>query len=173
MNSSTSTSKMISYRNFSIIALVTLALFLILPSCLNYLVDPFQIYHTPFFRETTFLDNQRYQNPGLINSYLDSSKGYDSIIIGSSMTENFIPSEIQKTMGWGKVLKLSIAGGSNKARKLMVLKALQTGKVKNVIWEVFWRYGAPERDEFNREYRFPKYLYNETLLDDYKYLLNH
>ena len=92
------------YLFFSILVFIIGSIGLI-----NYIMDPFQIFRK---HDHGFDSNQRYQNVGLINSYLNSSDGYNSIIIGTSVTENFIPSEVENLLGWGKVLKLSASGAS-------------------------------------------------------------
>ena len=54
------------------------------------LVDPFEVYHkaTAFIPPITN-STQSYSNAGIAKSY-----DYDSVIIGSSMTENFTPSQL-------------------------------------------------------------------------------
>lgn len=48
------------------------------------LIDPFFHYHMPWFGLKPVINDEIYQNPGLAKH-----ASYDSIIIGSSMTENF------------------------------------------------------------------------------------
>lgn len=98
-----------------------------------YFVDPFQYFHKHLYG---FSDNQRYQNIGLINSYLNSEDGYDSVIIGTSLSENFYPENVNRAMKWGKTLKLCASGAVPVEQKTVLLKAIETGKVKNVLWEV-------------------------------------
>jgi hypothetical protein len=56
----------------------------------NYIVDPFQQYRVKTFYPIAFT-NQRYQNAGLSKNF-----EYDSLILGTSMTENFILDEVEK-----------------------------------------------------------------------------
>lgn len=50
----------------------------------NYFVDPFQHYRKATIYTFNYSGNQRYLNPGLAKNY-----DFNSIIIGTSMTENF------------------------------------------------------------------------------------
>lgn len=138
----------------------------------NYIIDPFQIFHKHDYR---FYGNQRYQNVGLINSYLNSSDGYNSIIIGTSMTENFVPSEMENLLGWGKVLKLSARGSSLFTQKKTIDKALRTGKVKHVLWLLnsnSFQEHPTKLHASDRGFENLLYLYDENPFNDINYLLN-
>ncbi len=133
---------------------------------INFIVDPLQVYRkAPYAPD--FSKEQRYQNPGLARNY-----DYDTIVIGSSMSENLRPSYLNPKLGV-KTLKLSIMGSSAKEQNLTANLALGTNKVKNVIWVVdyFSMRGDPNRvrDEYGA---FPFYLYDKNPLNDIKYLLN-
>lgn len=70
------------------------------------LVDPFEVYH----KATAFIPpitngTQNYSNAGIAKNY-----EYDSVVIGSSMTENFTPSQLDRLFG-GQFVKLPINGG--------------------------------------------------------------
>ena len=95
---------------------------------LTSIIDPLQFYHKATWYSPVFSTEQRYQNPGLARNY-----DYDTIIIGTSMTENFIPAEVDKALG-GKTLKLSIRGSTADEHFKIASLALQTGKVKKVLW---------------------------------------
>ena len=51
-------------------------------------VDPFFHYHAPQDRLQYPINNQRYQNNGIVRHF-----SYDALITGTSMTENFMASE--------------------------------------------------------------------------------
>ncbi len=79
-------------------ALLTLSLILsalLLCVALVAWIDPFEVYH----KATRFIPpiasgTQSYSNAGIAKSY-----DYDSIVIGSSMTENFRPSQLDSLLG--------------------------------------------------------------------------
>ncbi len=132
----------------------------------NWLVDPLQLYHRPFL-QNTFVDNQRYQNPGLAKNYR-----YDAVIIGSSHTENFSPKQIQSVLGW-RTLPLSISGSTAREQRLILEKALETGQVRHVLWGIDFRSFRCEPDEIRHDGgEFPMYLYHEDLSTPLRYLLS-
>lgn len=62
----------------------------------NYLVDPFQQYRVKTFYPIAF-KNERYQNAGLAKNF-----NYDSLILGTSMTENFLIDKVENDLGFLK-----------------------------------------------------------------------
>lgn len=129
------------------------------------LVDPFEIYH----QATAFIppiDNgtQSYSNAGIAKSY-----EYDSVVIGSSMTENFRPSQLDALLG-GRFVKLPINGGSPFNHKQMLDIAFSTHDVRRVVYcldiEAFtYFYTTPKAE-------MPEYLYDDDLFNDVRYWFN-
>ncbi|MDT3701345.1 MAG: hypothetical protein RO469_18270 [Thermincola sp.] len=154
------------YKRWTIKVLLTTLLTIKVLILINFIIDPLQFYHSAFYKPV-FSKQQRYQNPGLVKNYK-----YDTIIIGSSMSENNVPSYLNAKMEVN-ALKLSIMGSSAKEQYLIAKLALDTGKAKNVIWVVdyFSMRGDPTRvrDEYGA---FPFYMYDNNPINDIKYLLN-
>lgn len=127
-------------------------------------LDPLQFYHRSNWYTPVFSTQERYQNPGLAKNY-----DYDTIIIGTSMTENFLPSEVDKSLG-GKTLKLSIEGSTVEEHYKIARLALKSGKVKKVLWglDYFSLKDVAEEDKQS----FPDYLYDDKWWNDYKYWYN-
>ena len=129
------------------------------------IVDPFEVYH----RATAFIPpitngTQNYANAGIAKNY-----DYDSVIIGSSMTENFTPSQLDALLG-GSFVKLSINGGSPYNNKQMMDMAFGTHDVKRVFYGVdieslTWFYKTPKCE-------MPDYLYDDDLFNDTAYWFN-
>ncbi|MGE5329326.1 MAG: hypothetical protein ACM3KR_07455 [Deltaproteobacteria bacterium] len=134
---------------------------------INYTVDPLQFYRKMTIMKPILYDQERYQNPGLAKNY-----PYDTVIIGTSMTENISPKYIKQKMGLN-CIKLPIAGSTIKEQNMILNVAVKTGKVKNAIWGLDFSSfkGTPGtvRDE---DVAFPYFLYDDDLLNDYKYLVN-
>lgn len=127
-----------------------------------YLIDPLQQYRVATYFKPVYT-NEVYQNPGLAKNY-----PYDTVIIGSSMTENFRPSYIKKQLGL-QTLKLSISGSNSYEEKTMLETAINSGQVKNVIYglDIFRLAGKGTREGF------PNYLYSQkSMVDKMKYLFN-
>ncbi|MBV1881136.1 MAG: hypothetical protein KUG82_05860 [Pseudomonadales bacterium] len=148
----TSAKYLISYAFGSLLLLSAIATF-------NFGIDPYQLYRTS--NKPVYFDNQRYQLPGLAKNY-----HYDTVVVGTSMTENFYPSYIDNAFQ-GKTLKLSIQGSTSKEQWLILDKAIQSGQVKNVIWGL-------DLNSFSQgpDYTipgFPLHMYQEgpTLLINY------
>lgn len=130
---------------------------------LTVVLDPLQFYHKSFY-PPIYSNEQRYQNPGLAKNY-----DYDTIIIGTSMTENFLPSEVDKDLG-GKTLKLSVRGSTADEHNAIASVALETGKVKRVLWGLdYFSLKMGSKEEIDN----PQYLYDDKWWNDYKYWFNY
>ncbi|MCF0186610.1 MAG: hypothetical protein HUJ98_09020 [Bacteroidaceae bacterium] len=70
-------------------------------------VDPFYHYHQPWFGLKPYFYEEVYQTPGIIRNW-----EFDSVLLGTSMTENFKASWF-KEHGCNTV-KLSYSGGRTK-----------------------------------------------------------
>jgi hypothetical protein len=125
---------------------------------INFIIDPFQVYRKSTFHKAIFMKGF-YLNAGLIKTY-----DYDSVSIGSSMTQNFIIKELKDNLGWEKPIKLPVSGGRIEEHYTVLRSAINTGKVKNVL------FGLDIFSLSRNENRLPKYLYDEVVLNDYKYL---
>lgn len=131
----------------------------------NWAVDPLHFFHRPFLHRT-FVDNQRYQNPGLAKNY-----EYDAVVIGTSHTENFSPRQIRERFGW-KTMPLSISGSTALEQRLILDKAFETGQVRHVLWGLDFTSFHREPEDLRRGTDFPMHLYRETPLTPVKYLLS-
>ncbi|AOZ92590.1 copper amine oxidase N-terminal domain-containing protein [Paenibacillus crassostreae] len=130
---------------------------------LTVVLDPLQFYHKSFY-PAIYSNEQRYQNPGLAKNY-----DYDTIIIGTSMTENFLPAEVNEALD-GETLKLSIRGSTADEHNAIASIALDTGNVKQVLWGLDYfslKMGSKE------EIDFPEYLYDDKWWNDYNYWFNY
>ena len=154
-----------SHKHWSLLALALLvcALCGVIGSVM--LIDPFEIYHqaTAFIPPITN-GTQNYSNAGVAKSY-----DYDSVVIGSSMTENFTPSQLDTLLG-GRFVKLPINGGSPFNNKQMMDLAFGTHDVKRVFYGVdieslTWFYKTPKCE-------MPEYLYDDDLFNDTAYWFN-
>ncbi len=151
-------------NSFTLIFILLLSLTILI----NLIVDPYQIYHKNKFG---FLSNERYQVSGLISSYLnDPDLHYDSIIVGTSMSQNFIPSNVAKTLKFNKTLKLTISGSTPVMKDTVLSYAIETGKVKSIMLEIFESYSDNVETSTNK---LPLYLYKKNNLIKFKsYILN-
>ena len=152
-------------KRWALLALSLLASALALIVGTVALVDPFEVYHqaTAFIPPITN-GTQSYSNAGIAKSY-----AYDSVVIGSSMTENFCPSQLDALLG-GRFVKLSINGGSPFNHKQMMDMAFSTHDVQRVLYgldiEAFTYFYTTPKTEM------PDYLYDDDLFNDVRYWFN-
>ncbi len=156
-------------RGKAVIKLISMLIIVSAIPCmlLNYVIDPLQFYRRSYYFNNILYPYQRFQNPGLARTY-----NYDSIILGTSMTENFLPSDVKKILGFD-VLKLSISAGSAYEQRRIFEVAEDTGKVKNVIWGIdLSSFRGEVTRKGSNEDEFPEYMYDSDFFNDYMYLLN-
>lgn len=128
-------------------------------------IDPFEVYHqATLFTPPITNSTQNYSNAGIAKSY-----AYDSVVIGSSMTENFAPSQLDSLFG-GQFVKLSINGGSPYNHRQMMDMAFATHDVRRVLYGVdvelyTYFYKTPKCE-------MPDYLYDFNLFNDVRYWFN-
>ena len=129
------------------------------------IIDPFEVYHqaTAFIPPITN-GTQNYSNAGIAKSY-----EYDSVIIGSSMTENFTPSQLDQELG-GHFIKLPINGGSPFNHKQMMDLAFGTHDIQQIFYGIdieslTYFYKTPKCE-------MPEYLYDDDIFNDTAYWFN-
>lgn len=151
-------------KKYSLSVLLSLLCGLLIVSGIIGIIDPFYHYHKPWFGLEPQLYNQRYQNPGYA-----AHGNYDSLILGSSMTENFRASEFDEEFECSTI-KLSYSDMSMGEFSLTCEKAFETREVKNIFWGLdVWHLTRPYG--WNR-YNNPTYLYDNKVYNDVEYLLN-
>lgn len=133
---------------------------------LIFLVDPFFHYHMPWFGMEPVVNNEIYQNPGLADHAF-----YNSIIIGSSMTENFDAEWFDEAYDI-RTLKLNYSGASVENLKVAVERAQDSlnGEVQYVFGCIDIEILTNDFEE--TRYPLPEYLYDDVLYNDVYYLLN-
>lgn len=151
-------------KKMMVIFLLFLVSFAALAASLTAFLDPLQFYHKSSWYNPLFSQEERYQNPGLAKNY-----DYDNIIIGTSMTENFLPSGVSQSIG-GTTMKLSMEGSTVDEHYKIAKLALETGQVKQVLWGLDYFSLKLETKEAAKD--FPDYLYDGKLWTDYKYWFN-
>ena len=160
---------MISSKKWLILYLVFLLLFIIGIIGIVAYIDPFMHYHMPLSSQFNYpLDNQRSQNDGIVK-YFD----YDAVVTGTSMTENFMKTEVDSLFQVNCV-KVPFMGATYKEINDNLIVSLGTHpNVKMVIrgldMNAFFDH---EDDMYDSPRHYPTYLYNDNPFDDVNYLLN-
>ena len=156
---------------FSITLIVTITIFIV-PAAFVVFADPFFIFHKKFASDIGFDGTDRYQNAGLINSFLaDPAEQFDTIILGTSLSQNLPVAAFRNEFG-KDALKLTLSGGRAKDLGTVARRAIATGRVKRVVWEISEYFEGDNANAINEGSPLPQFLYNETLTDDWRYVFN-
>jgi len=128
----------------------------------NYVIDPFQQYRKATFYQAPYI-NSRYLNAGMAKNFT-----YDSLILGTSMTENFRLQEVSDILSFSKPVKLAVGGGTIFDEATTLKTAIHTGQVKKVLFgfDIFCLKTDPAA------YPLPNYLYDNNIFNDYHYIFN-
>lgn len=126
----------------------------------NFIIDPYEIYKVPTIRKSLYAFSSH------IKAGLIKNRNFDSIILGSSMTQNFITNEVEEKLHYKKVLKLSESGANISEIFTILNAALNTNKVKNVFM------GVDIESFANLKNELPIYLYGDSPFLSLKYILN-
>lgn len=99
---------------------------------LNYLVDPYRIFHKPWVRDNYYLNNHamRVEASGIINT-----ENFDSIILGNSESENFSAKDASRIFG-NHYVNISLSGSSMIERNFVLNYALKKRNIKQVIFQL-------------------------------------
>jgi hypothetical protein len=153
---------------------LTLFLLLAIPATLNVVMDPYQIWHNRWLGAEVYSTNQRYQNAGIIRRFLECADcGNSTILIGTSLTENTLLSDLQQLSDSDNSVRL-ITHGSYPVEHAQILnRALASGNVQTVYWEIYRNYVGDDYATYPNKNSFPQYLYTQTITDDFRYVLNH
>lgn len=146
--------------------LMTILILLVLLVALVVVVDPYFHFHKPFPFLSYRLYEERYINDGISRRF-----DFDSMITGSSMTQNFKTSQAEELFG-GTFVKEPFSGGGFEEQAQNLERAFEYNPgIKRVIWCV--DYNGLIRDKSWHDYNdFPTYLYDNNPFNDVKYIFN-
>ena len=128
-------------------------------------IDPFQVYHLAT-RYMPPIDNttQVYANAGIVRNY-----DYDSVVVGTSVTENFRPSQLDRLFG-GRFIKLCTSAGTAYNHALLLNLAFETHEIQRVIYGLDVYSFISDLDETGS--KVPLYLYDHNPFNDVQYWIN-
>lgn len=157
---------MISCKKWAVMSIGILLAALIMAGALTAAIDPFFHYHGPLPQFQYPIDNERYQNDGIIKHF-----EYDAIITGTSMTENFKASEFDGLFNVNSI-KVPFSGARYKEINENLERAFQTNPdIKLVVRGLDYNLLLKDKDEERYE-TYPTYLYDNFLWNDVYYLFN-
>jgi len=137
----------------------------LLISMLVIFIDPFQIYRLAA-RYMPPIDNttQVYANAGIVRNY-----EYDSAVVGTSVTENFRPSQMDALLG-GRFIKLCSSAGTAYNHALLMDLAFKNHDMQRIVYGLDVYSFISGLTETGTE--MPMYLYDENPFNDAQYWLN-
>lgn len=129
-------------------------------------IDPLFHYHAPTEGVSYLLNNERYQNDGILRNH-----EYDAVIIGTSMSQNFKTSEADALFGVNSV-KAPFAGGYFREMCDRLRAGYDSGhEIKQVILSLDLMSILADKDAVSAT-DYPEYLYDDNILNDVGYLFN-
>lgn len=137
-------------------------------SVLIIVIDPYFHFHNPLPGISYIIDNERYQNAGILRRY-----NYDALITGTSMEENIKVSEVDQLFGVNSV-KAPYGGAYFPEISNGIRLAYDTGhKLKIVIMSI-GHYQCNEKWDYwgNGDFNYPCYMYDDNIFNDGAYLFN-
>ena len=152
-------------RRWVLAVLLTVVGLLAAVAALVIVVDPFQHYRkATFFTPVIDGTRQAYYNIGIARNY-----PYDTLMLGSSMTENSHPSDVEAALG-GQAVNLPFSGGTLRNYAVMLDEVLPRRPLRRVLicLDSFAMYADPDEVPID----LPSYLYDHTLLTDVSYWFN-
>lgn len=154
-----------SGKIFVRLTIILTASLLAFVAVVNIAVDPLFQYHKPWFGLEPVIENERYQNAGIIKHF-----DFDNAVLGTSLSENFRISEVNHTFG-GDSVKLTMSGSSiyNMTYQLKLIKNRKD--IPKVIM-CDMSHALFEAPDDKLKNPLPTFLYNYNPLDDAEYLWN-
>jgi len=155
-------------KKWSCALLAAIALLLAIWAGAVYVIDPYLHYHEPWLGlQAQRTDDSRYENYGLAK-YLD----YDSVMLGTSVTQDAKASEFNALFGTN-ALRVKFSGSYFKELGdfLKYTYAHHDGDIEKVFWVLDITHVLTSVDTVGHTDN-PEYLYDDSFWNDSKYLLN-
>lgn len=154
-------------KKWSILFLVLTVASLGLLAGVTVLIDPFFHYHAPLDFLQYPINDQRYQNDGIVRHF-----DYDAMITGTSLTENFKASQFDELFGVSSV-KVCFSGSTYNELNNNLRRALTSNPgIRLVLFGIDSWFLREAPGALRTDAEYPAYLYDDKLLNDVNYLLN-
>ena len=148
------------------ITLVLTLLLLLGFGSITLIVDPLFHYHAPLKSLQYPLFDERYMNYGIVRNF-----EYDSIITGTSMTENFKVSQFDSYFGTTTV-KVPFSGATyHEVHNILEQAFAHNDDIRYVMFSLDPTALIADKDSLSYS-EYPDYLYDDNILNDVYYLLN-
>ena len=157
-----------SNRKWSITFLSVVFFLIVGLGAVTVVIDPYFHYHAPLDSLEYLIDDERYQNDGIMKHFK-----YDAILTGTSMTENFKTSEFDRLFHVNSI-KVPFSGASYKEVNENLERAVEANPdIQLIIRGIDYNALEDSKDSIRYPTEFyPVYLYDNKLYNDVKYILN-
>lgn len=146
--------------------ILTLAAALVFIALIMLAADPYFHYHKPFSFLSYRLYEERYTNDG-ISRHFD----FDALITGTSMAQNFKPSEMDALFQTNSVKETFSGAGYQELADNLDRALSRNENLSTVLWTL--DYNGLLRDYDWAQYEeYPTYLYDDNPFNDASYLFN-
>lgn len=159
---------MIDCKRYVLITIAMIGILLGFLGGVTIVIDPLFHYHKPLEGMAYSLEaGQRYINDGITMNW-----DYDAVITGTSMTENFKPSEFDELFGVNSV-KIAYSGASFYETGINLRKAFENhDDIKIVIRALDSGRIGLDADYMTPDFDYPTYLTDTYLINDIYYIFN-
>jgi hypothetical protein len=157
-----------SHKRFLAVFAIMASALILFVSVAMYYIDPLFYYRKQTLYRPQYAAAERYQMPGLLNTM-----DYDTVFTATSMGRNFRESYADEKLG-GKTFNASLPASTAKEQSMVAEKALSDKPdLKRVIWELNFYSFAGEPDWVTGPPSdFPTYMYDQSKINDIRYLFN-
>ena len=159
-------------KKFNILAIALTFLFISCMALVIIIIDPYFHYHAPISGLAYKFLEERYQNNGIVRHF-----EYDAIITGTSMTQNFKTSEMDKLFGTNAI-KVTYSGGEyNEINDNLIVALESNATIKLVLHGVDFNQLITDKDTpldsiADSGYQYPWYMIDNNFLTDVNYIFN-
>lgn len=139
---------------------------LVMFAALMIIVDPYFHYHKPLSFLSYRLYEERYTNDGISRNF-----EFDALITGTSMAQNFKPSELDALFGTHSVKETFSGAGYQELSENLERALKRNENLKTVVWAVDYN-GFLREYDWKQYDSYPTYLYDNNPFNDVSYLFN-
>ncbi len=152
-------------KRFIKLSLSLTLILLILVASVQVAIDPLFQYHKPWFGLKFVIADERYINAGVAKN-----GSFENAVIGNSMSENYMPSDVSALFGGESVSLVMYGSYALDWSYVLNILSKRNSRVNNILINldpyVF------EASPTHFEHELPRYLYDDNIVNDVKYLFN-
>lgn len=157
-----------SAKKFLATTVTMIAALVLIVSSLFYYIDPLFYYRKTDLYEPQYIGTERYQMAGLLKTM-----DYKTVFTGTSMGRNFEESYVDEKLGT-KSFNASLPASTAREQSMVAQTALrEKEKIDRVIWELnYYSFSGDPNWVTGPPSDFPVYMYDQSKLNDIRYLFN-